>query len=89
MPITCDHCSITIDYRTKDPAKCAMGEEYCHWDYVSAHFFRFPHCWLSCVCAPLFGHAQHSGPRHIKTMHLIVYAALVGVRHGFLLDVVV
>ena len=29
-----------------------------------------------------------SGPRHIKTMHLIVCAALVGVRHGFLLDVV-
>ena len=29
-----------------------------------------------------------SGPRHIKTMHLIVCAVLVGVRHGFLLAVV-
>ena len=38
--------------------------------------------------SPWFGLGALSGPRHIKTMHLIECAALVGVRHGFLLHLV-
>jgi hypothetical protein len=52
---------------------------------VSARFRFSPLFVELCVCYYL---GALSGPRHIKTMHLMVCAALVGVRHGFLLDVV-